>query len=86
MKLEDLNEAMEKSGEAIRLAEEIDGRLIDGRLLLNQRDTAKLVGITARAFAEWPINPIRRVGRQKFFYWPDVRELADERYRAQTPR
>jgi hypothetical protein len=79
MKLEHLNDTMRKSGEALKLAEEIDGRLIDGRLLFNQRDTARLLGITARAFAEWPLAPIRKVGRQKFFYWPDALEVRHRR-------
>lgn len=48
--------------------------VVDERLLMNQRHAARLVGISARAFSEWSVQPRERDGRESLYYWPDVRD------------
>jgi phage terminase Nu1 subunit (DNA packaging protein) len=53
--------------------------IVDERLLFNQRATARFLGISARAFSEWPIIPRDRSGRESLYYWPEVQAERDRR-------
>jgi phage terminase Nu1 subunit (DNA packaging protein) len=45
---------------------------IENRFLHNKSDTAKLMGVSTQAMSKWDIAPAQRVGREAFFYLPDV--------------
>lgn len=53
--------------------------IVDERLLFNQRATARFLGISARAFSEWPVHPRDRSGRESLYYWPEVQAERDRR-------
>jgi phage terminase Nu1 subunit (DNA packaging protein) len=53
--------------------------IVDERLLFNQRATARFLGISARNFADWPIVPRDRSGRESLYYWPEVQAERDRR-------
>ncbi len=40
--------------------------------LFNKTDTAKIFGISVQAFNSWAISHTKRVGKQTFYYLPDV--------------
>lgn len=80
MKLAEFDKLKWTPEEAIEYATaDADGQLIDGRLLFNQKDTARLLLITPRAFADWPVEPVKTIGREKLYYWREVQALRDER-------
>lgn len=63
------------------------------QIILNTKDTANILGISARAFAEWGIEPVNKKGTQVFYdlkkviaYWKDKdkkkeKPLTEERTR-----
>jgi phage terminase Nu1 subunit (DNA packaging protein) len=51
----------------------------DPSLLFNQKTTASLIGISTQAFSKWGVSPDERRGREAFYFWPKVYELAIKR-------
>ena len=41
----------------------------------NQRDTAKLFGVSVKTLQQWQVKPKKRQGRQVFYYLPEVMEF-----------
>ena len=45
---------------------------VDARLIFNQRETARIFGVSVQAFAQWDIEPHGHRGRAVLYYLPDV--------------
>lgn len=42
------------------------------KFLFNKKDTAQVMGVSVQALSQWDVDPVKKVGRQVFYYLPNV--------------
>ncbi len=45
---------------------------MNSKFLFNKGDSAKVMGVSVQAFSKWNIEPVKKSGRETFFYLPDI--------------
>lgn len=58
---------------------------LDSRLLLNQKTTARLLGMKPQLLQQWDVQSVKRRGREVLYYWPDVLAERDRRRFPERP-